>query len=262
MAARAIWKGVVRFDPVAVPVKLYSAVQDRNIHFRLLHDQDMAPVTQKMINPDSGDEVPRDRIRKGAPVGSGRYVILTEEELAGIEPAASREIHITQFVPPSEINHQWYVRPYYLGPDGDDEAYWALATALAQEGREGVARWVMRKSSYIGALRAVGDYLMLITLRHAEEVVDPGELELPSGRKPSANETKMARQLVAALEEPFDPAAWKDEYRARVMDLVRRKAAGQKIELPRPAKRKKPADSLLATLEASVKAASREKVHA
>jgi DNA end-binding protein Ku len=96
--------------------------------------------------------------------------MLDDDELAELEPEASRDIEITSFVAADAITHQWYDRPYFLGPDGADENYFALAAAL-EEGRQGVARWVMRNKEYVGALRAERWHLMLMTLRHAGEVV-------------------------------------------------------------------------------------------
>ncbi|HUH12073.1 MAG TPA: Ku protein [Longimicrobiales bacterium] len=127
--ARAIWKAKIRFGGVEVPVKLYSAVRDRGVHFRLLHRKDRVPVKQRMVDPESGEVVAYEDIRRGYETGQGTFVILDEEELAQAEPEPSREIEITRFVPPEQINHQWYERPYFLGPDEDAEAYAALAVA-------------------------------------------------------------------------------------------------------------------------------------
>src|SRR5918996_2055187 len=97
-----------------------------------------------MIDPDSGDEVPNEEIQKGYEIEPGRYVILTAEDLEKLQPPPSRDIEIVEFVPPEKISQQWYERPYYLGPDGDEKAYFALAEALAKREREGIAHWVMR----------------------------------------------------------------------------------------------------------------------
>ncbi len=132
MAARAIWKGIVKIGSAKVPVKLYSAVTDRTVRFHVLDDRSKMRIKQHMINPDSGDEVPTEEIQKGYELEPGRFVILTEEDLKSIEPEPSREIEIGEFVPPGQISQQWYQRPYYLGPDGDQKAYFALAEALKE----------------------------------------------------------------------------------------------------------------------------------
>src|SRR6476660_8718465 len=155
MAARAIWKGNLKLNATKVPVKLYSAVQDRTVRFHVLEEKSKTRVKQHMVEPDSGKEVPAEEIQKGFEVQPGTFVILDKEELAQLEPEASREIEITQFVPPSQIPPEYFDRPYYLGPDGDQAAYFALAEALQKKEREGVVRWVMRKQPYVGAIRSV-----------------------------------------------------------------------------------------------------------
>jgi DNA end-binding protein Ku len=256
--ARAIWKGVIRFGDVAAPVKLYSAVQDRGVSFRMLDEETLHPVKQRMVNPVTGDVVPYDRIRRGYEVEEGVFVILDDEELDAVQPEKSRDIEVTRFLDPAVINHQWYDRPYHLGPDEDAEAYWALAAALDEAGVEGVARWAMRNKEYVGALRVEDGHLVLITLRRADEVIDASALEPPRGRAPEPQELKMAEQLVAALEDDFDPTAYRDEYRDRVLELVEAKAEGQTIEFRQPEKRRAAGD-LAASLEASLEAVKERK---
>src|SRR5688572_28549599 len=127
MAARAIWKGELKIGTGKVPVKLYSGVVDRTVHFNILDDRQLMRVKQHMVSPDTGEEVASEEIQKGYEVEPGRFVILTAEELEALEPEPSRDIEITEFVPPEAISQQWYERPYYLGPDGDTKAYFALA---------------------------------------------------------------------------------------------------------------------------------------
>src|SRR6266508_3555855 len=176
MAARAIWKGDLKLDSTKVPVKLYSAVQNQTVRFHILDERSKTPVKQHMVDPDSNEEVSPEEIQKGFEVEPGTFVVLNEEELESLEPEPSREIEITQFVPPAEIAPEFYDRPYYLGPDGDQAAYFALAGALRNKEKEGVARWVMRKQPYVGALRVEGDHLVLFTLRNAEEVLSAKDL--------------------------------------------------------------------------------------
>ncbi len=238
MAARAIWKASICFGAVDVPVKLYSAVQDRAVHFRLLDAKRHEPVKQHMVDPDTGKVVDAADIRRAYPTDEGDMVILDEEDLAGVVPEPSREIQVTRFVPPEEITHQWYDRPYFLGPDEQDDAYFALAAALRKRNVEGVAHWTMRNKQYVGALRAEGDYLMLITLRHAGEVVPASALPAPTGRELDEREIAMAKQLVKAMEDPFDITQYHDEYRERVVELMEAKAAGKVVKFPRAAIRK------------------------
>jgi len=253
MAARAIWKGELTIGSTRIPVKLYSGVTDRTVRFHILDDRHLKRVKQHMINPDTGDEVKSEEIQKGFELEPGKFVLLTDEELAALEPEPSREIEITEFVPPESIDQQWYERPYYLAPDGDVKAYFALVEALKNRNREGVAHWVMRNKPYVGALRAEGDYLLLFTLRKAEEVISARELPKPAGRAPTQKELAMAKQLVSLLEGEFTAADYKDEYRERVMEFIERKAKGKAPRL-RAVKAKRGTSSLDSVLEKSIQA--------
>lgn len=252
MTARAIWKGVIKAGSTELPVKLYSAVTERTIHFRLLHKTDKAPVRQKMVNPETSEEVPYEAARKAYPTGRGRLVLLDEEELESLVPKESRDIKISRFVDPSDIDHRWYERPYYLGPDGNTAAYFALAEAMQRTKKEAVAHWVMRKKRYIGSLVPEGGYLTLITLRNAEEVIDADALKAPEGRPLEKRELAMAEQLVDALTDHFNPAAWRDEYRARVMELIETRARGGRVQLKVFRPRTTKEDKLASALEASL----------
>lgn len=258
MAARAIWKGKLKIGGSGIPVKLYSGVTDRTVRFHILDDKHLLRVKQHMINPDSGDEVSSQEIQKGYELEPGRFVLLTEEDLASLEPEPSREIEIAEFVPPQAISQQWYERPYYLGPDGDVKAYFALAEALSNREREGIAHWVMRNKSYVGALRAEGDYLVLVTLRNAEEVISAKDLPKPAGREPSQKELQMAKQLVGMLEGEFNAKDFKDEYRERVMEFIEHKAKGKAPRL-RAVKTKRKPSSLDSVLQKSLQALKKEK---
>jgi DNA end-binding protein Ku len=256
VAARAIWKGVLKIGTNKVPVKLYSAVQDRSVHFHILDTSTKQPIKQRMVDPQNDQEVPNDKIQRGLELDPGTFVVIEEDELTRLEPKASREIEIRRFVPPARINHQWYERPYYLGPDGQESEYFAFAKALEGKEREGVARWVMRDKQYIGALNVKDGYLVLITLRHADEVISSKELPKPSGRALDEKEIRMAEQLVAALEDEFRPEEYHDEYRERVMQFIEAKAKGRRPKLA-PIREKRTTPSLMDALSASLKRAKR-----
>lgn len=258
MAARAIWKGELKLGTARIPVKLYSAVIDRTVHFHILDEKHLMRVKQHMVSPDSGDEVATEEIQKGYEIEPGRFVVVTNEELEQLEPEPSREIEIAEFVPPEAISQQWYERPYYLAPDGDEKAYFALVEALKNRNREGIAHWVMRKKHYVGALRAEGDYLVLVTLRNAEEVISARDLPKPAGRAPTQKELNMAKQLIGMLEDEFNAADYKDEYRERVMEFIEKKAKGKAPRLHAVKTRRKPS-SLDSVLEKSLQALRKEK---
>lgn len=259
MAARAIWKGVIKARGFEVPIRLYSAVEDRDVHFRLLHAKDKTPVHQLMIDAETGKAVPSERIRRGLEVEPGVFVLLDPEELEELEPESSRDVEVTRFVEADAIPVQYYDRPYWVGPDGDTGAYFALADALGRKGKHGIVRWTMRKKRYTGALHSDGEHLALIVLRHAEEVVASTELSAPAGRELQSAERKMAEQLVAALEGPFDPEEFHDELRERVLELVERKAKGRKPRLERRVEPKPAARSLENALQASLEEARERK---
>lgn len=258
MAARAIWKGEIKFGTIKVPVKLYSAVQDHDVHFRLLHDKDKQPVQQQMVNPETGDVVPSERIRKAYDDGDV-LVILDDEELEALEPEPSREIEVTRFVDREDITEQWYDRPYYLGPDNSTGAYFALNEALTNQGKHGVARWVMRNREYVGALVPEGDYLLLVTLRSADEVILADSLEPPAGRAPDARELKLAEQLVSSLESDFDPEEFRDEYRDRLVEFLEKKAKGRAPTIRKLRPKRESKKDLETMLEASLKAMKKER---
>jgi len=136
MAARAIWKGQLKIGSTKIPVKLYSAVADKTVRFHVLDDSAQMRVKQHMVNPDTGEEVSDQKIQKGYEIEPGRFVLVTDEELESLEPKPSRDIEIAEFVPPEAISQQWFERPYYLGPDGDQKEYFALAEALENRKRE------------------------------------------------------------------------------------------------------------------------------
>jgi DNA end-binding protein Ku len=258
MSARAIWKGELKVNSTEVPVKLYAALKDQKVRFHILEQRSKTRVKQHMINPDSGEEVPREQIQKGFEVEPGTFVLLDDKELERIEPKPAREIEIKHFVPAQAIAPEFYDRPYYLGPDGDQAAYFAFAEALRKQNREGVAHWVMRKQPYVGALRAEGDYLMLFTLRSPEEVLSAKDLPRPAGRAPDKKELGMARQLVEMLKGEFNPKDYQDEYRQRVMEFVEKKAKGRVPKL-RLVKSKRRAASLDKVLSKSIEALKKQK---
>jgi DNA end-binding protein Ku len=260
MAARAIWKGNLTFGSVSVPVKFYAAVEDRTVHFRLLHEKDKTPVARQMVHPGTGEPVPREEMRRGyVDEERGAVVLLEERELEELEPNAGREVSVRGFLDAGRIGPAWYDRPYYLGPDGNARAYRALAEALERSGKEGFCRWTMRRKTYIGALRAENGLLEMITLRFAAEVIDASRLPRPEGRELSRKERDMARQLVGTLAGDFDPEAYRDEYRERVLALIRTKARGGRVRLKKPEERKAEVIPLSDALKKSIQQAGKGK---
>jgi len=249
-----MWKGVLRVGDSSVPVKLFSALESPDIHFRLLHSKDLTPVVQALVDPDTDNVVPFEQTRRGYVGPEGEMVILKPDELTPLTPEASRDIRLTRFIPSDAIDPQQYDRPYYLGPDRSDKAYYALATALERSGLEGIAHWVMRKKEYVGALRVREGNLVLASLRHAGEVVPVSSLEMPSGPALDQKELDMAKQLMGMLEADFEPDEYRDEYRDQVLALIDSKKHGRKPKLKVVAPRAR-TDDLTAALSASLRAA-------
>jgi DNA end-binding protein Ku len=251
-----MWQGKLSVQKHEFPVKLYSAVQDRQIHFHLLHNRDRTRVQQRMVDANTEEPVAPDDMRKAFEAEPGLFVEITPEEIEQRVPEASREIKISRFVPRHAIEPQLFDRPYYLGPgEASEPDYFALAEALRRKDRAGIASWVMRKHSYVGALINQQGYLMLITLRHADEVIPVSQLEPPQGRLMAANEKEMAEKLIEALSRDFQPEAYRDEYQERIQELIDAKRTGKKLK-PKRAPRRRREASLADSLRASLKQAS------
>jgi DNA end-binding protein Ku len=254
-----MWKGVIELGKHSVNVKLYAAVEDRSVHFRMLHKKDRAPVEQRIVRKDNGRNVGSEDVRKAFALNNDTAVILQPEDLDALAPPESRDIHLCRFVAPEILGDQWYDRPYYLGPDGDADNYFALAQALEDSNLIGIARWVMRKKRYVGALSSIDGYLAISTMRRADQVLKFEGIEPAKGAAPLPNELKLAEQLVSSIESDFDPQLWHNEYRERLCKLIKAKARGEKLE-PVRIKKAAPQASLAASLKASIAAAREKKV--
>jgi DNA end-binding protein Ku len=253
--ARSIWNGTIVFGLVAVPIKVYSATESKTVHFHEVHAKDGARIEHRRICPKHRGqfEVDYDDIVKGYEVSKGKWVELTDDEIAAAAGSQSRRLEIDHFVPVEDVDPVFYERAYYLGAqDKGRYAYALLHAALEHAGRAGVGRWIFHNREQTVLLRPHGDVLAIHTMRFADEIVGPADFELGRvRRKPTEREIKMAAALVDGLHTDFDPADYKDSYRGDVLELVKRKAAGKNIELPAE-EEPEAADDLLAALEASL----------
>jgi DNA end-binding protein Ku len=250
---KSIWNGTITFGLVAVPIKVYSATESKTVHFREVHAKDGSRIEHRRIRSNDGKEVDYDDVVKGYEVSKGKWVELTDDEVAAAAGSQSKRLDVDHFVPAEEIDPDHYERTYYLGAgDKGKPAYALLYAALEKAGRAGVGRWVFHNRERTVVIRPLDDVLALHTMRFADELVDPGELELGRVRKkPSEREIKMASQLVDGLHTKFDAGDYEDTYRQDVLDVIKRKAAGKNIEPPEEAEPDR-ADDLLAALEASL----------
>jgi DNA end-binding protein Ku len=256
--ARAIWSGSISFGLLNVPVKLYSAVSKQTIRFRELREGDGSRIRHKRVAEEDGKEVPYEKIVKGYEVTPDQYVIITKDELEEIDPKKTRAIEIKDFVDLDDIDPIYFEHPYYLGPDkGAEKAYALLTKAMRDERKVAVARFVLRNKEHLAAIRPLDDVLTLTTMRFADEVVPPEQLEVETadGRKLEKAEVDMAKQLIGSLSTDFEAGKYRDEYREELLGLLERKAQGEKIvtqpsEEPKPTK----APDLMAALEESLAA--------
>jgi DNA end-binding protein Ku len=255
--ARAIWSGSISFGLLNVPVKLYSAVSKQTIRFRELREGDGSRIKHKRVAEEDGEEVPYEKIVKGYEVTPEQFVIITRDELEEIDPKKTRAIEIKDFVDLDDIDPIYFENPYYLGPDkGAEKAYALLAQAMREEHKVAVARFVLRNKEHLAAIRPMDGVLTLTTMRFADEVVPPDQLdgvELGNGQKLDKREVEMAKELIDSLSGEFDAESYRDEYREELLALIERKAQGKEIvaqpsEEPKPTK----APDLMAALEESL----------
>jgi DNA end-binding protein Ku len=253
MPPRSIWNGTIAFGLVAVPVKVHSATESHTVHFREVHAKDAGKIEHRRICPKDGKTVGKDEIVLGYQVSARKWVELGDEEIAAAAGTQTRRIEIDHFVPAGDIDPVFYDKAYYLGAqDEGRDAYALLHAALEKAGRAGVGQWIFHNRERTVVVRPFEDVLSMHTMRFADEIVDPGEFDLPRiSKKPTPQEIKMATSLVDGLHGPFEPDAYEDSYRDAVLKLVEAKAAGKNIELPEP-EEAEAADDLLAQLEASL----------
>jgi DNA end-binding protein Ku len=251
---RSIWNGTIAFGLVSVPIKVYSATESKTVHFREVHAKDGSRIEHRRICPKHPKTpVDYDDIVKGYSVGRGKWVELTDDEIAAAAGSRSKRLEIDHFVPAGEIAPEFYERTYYLGAqDKSNDAYALLHAALERSERAGVGRWVFHNRERTVAVRTLGDVLALHTMRFHDELVDPGDFDLGRvKKKPSEREIKMASALIDGLYADFDPADYTDSYREDVLKVVKAKAQGKNIEPPAD-EEPDGAGDLLAALEASL----------
>lgn len=263
--ARAIWSGSISFGLLNVPVKLYSAVARRSIGLREIRESDGARIRHRRVAEGTDEEVPYEKIVKAFELSKDQYVPLAKEELEALAPEKSRAIEVQDFVDLEEIDPIYFDSPYYLGPaDGAERAYSLLARAMEGSGKIAVARFVFRNKEHLAAIRPADGVLTLTTMRFADEVVPPSELDdvLPAEQpKVEKREVEMAEQLIDSLTRQFDPAAYRDEYREQLLALIERKAEGKDVLAAPEAAEPEPtkAPDLMAALEQSIAAVQGER---
>jgi DNA end-binding protein Ku len=225
---RLLWKGALNFGLVHAPVALYPATRRDDVDFDLLDRRTFEPVGYKRINKESGEDIDKDDVVKGYQYETGRYVILSDDEIreAGMRP--DHTVDILGFVEAQEIPFLQFETPYYLEPGaGGEKVYALLREALGRTGKAGIVRIVIQTRQRLAALISYGPLLVLNTLRYASEVRPFDELNLPRVDPQAAGisdkELAIAMQLLDSMTEPWEPAKYRDTFRDDIMALVARK---------------------------------------
>ncbi|HWH94270.1 MAG TPA: Ku protein [Baekduia sp.] len=232
---RSLWTGSLSFGLVNVPVALYSAARDQDLHFHQLHEPDGARIETRRFCAKEDVEVAYEDIGHGYELDSGKQVVLTDEDLDAVAPRKTRTIDIESFVDDAEIDPIRFDHPYWLVPTGDSEgprrAYRLLVDAMGDAGRVALGRFVLRTKEYLVAVRVRDGLLALTTMLFADEI-RPTKGIGPGGRKPDDKAVDQAVKLIEALSDDFDPGAFEDEYRKRLRKVVKDKEKGGTIEAP------------------------------
>ena len=228
--ARAIWSGVISFGLVSVPVRMFTATSSKELRFHFLDRRDMAPIGYDKVNKETGESVDPDDIVRGFEVDKGRFVELTEEDIDRLDIELTHAIDICDFVSIDEIDPIYFRKAYYLLPqDGAEKPYRLLVKALEETGRVAIAKVVIRNKQHLAAIRPVEGTLVLETMYYADEVRQPEQAPRPQVREP---EVEMAKTLIENLAAKWDPGKYHDRYRSELLDLLQKKAKGQKLPEP------------------------------
>jgi DNA end-binding protein Ku len=256
---RAIWSGSIGFGLVNVPVKLFTAVEEKGVQFHQFQEGTKSRVRNKRVNEKSGKEVPFEKVVKGYEVKKDRFVMLTPDELESVEPGRTRTIEIEDFVELDEVDPIFYDKTYYLAPadDAGKRPYALLLDAMQRANKIAIGRFVMRTKQYLCTVRPGDNVLLLETMHFADEIRDAKDLDnLPGRIKLTDKERRIAKQLIDSLESEWEPEKYHDTYREAVLDLIKRKGKGEEIDIERPEREDEgKVVDLMAALEASVKEA-------
>lgn len=231
MPLRPLRNATISFGLVSIPVRFYTATKSEDIHFNLLHESCGTRVQRKWWCPHHEKIVDSDELIRGYAISKGKYVTFTDEEIDTLETDDNRALEITEFVDLHEIDPLFFEKAYFLGPSpGGGKTYRLLSQAMKKQDKVAVARWVAAGREHLVVLRPYEKGLVLHTMFYADEVRDFGAIDLESSPA-SEKEVKLAEMLIDELtEKKFDPLAFKDEYRQRLLTRIRAKSKGKAIE--------------------------------
>jgi DNA end-binding protein Ku len=256
-----MWKGAIQFGLVTIPVKLYVATESRaGVSFNMLHADDLSRIQMKIFCPVEEEIIPRSDTVKGYEYAPDKYVVITDEDLEKLPLKTVRSIEIEQFVDAGEAEAQtkFVKQAYYVEADRvGRKAFALLKDVLQDKGLTAICKIVIRDREVLAALDPFESTMLLSTLYWPDEIRALGELDLPEEEpelKPA--ERKMAAQLIEAMTGEFDPAAYRDEYREALMQVIESKIEGRETVEVEPAEEPTKLVDLMAALQASVNAAT------
>jgi DNA end-binding protein Ku len=257
---RSIWKGAISFGLVTIPVKLYSATEQKDVTFHQVHRADGGRIKYKRVCQADGEEVPYADIAKGYELSSGEIVVLTDDDFAGLPLSTSRRIDVLQFTPAEQIDPIYFAKTYYLEPDAQGaKPYVLLRDALERSGQVAIVKVALRQRESLATLRVREGIFVLETMLWPDEVRVADFPFLEEDVEVRPQELKMAESLIETMVADFDPAEYKDAYREALQEVIEAKVAGREVVAPEVSAEPGPAVDLMAALRASVDAAKKER---
>jgi Ku protein len=255
---RSIWKGAISFGLVTIPVKVYSATEQRDVSFHQVHREDGGRIKYKRVCTVDGEEIPYSDIAKGFELPSGEMVVLTDEDFADLPLSTSRRIDVLQFVEESEVDPIYFAKAYYLEPDTQGaKPYVLLRDALERSDQVAIVKVALRQRESLATLRVRDGVFVLETMLWPDEVRAPDFPFLEEDIEVRKQELSMATSLIESMQGEFDPAEYKDAYREALQAVIDAKIEGREVTRPEEAAEEEPAADLLSALRASVEAAKK-----
>ena len=255
---RAIWSGTISFGLVNVPVRMYSAIDEQDLHFHLIHEPDGGRIGYQKFCKKEEKLVPDDEIVKAFEVKKDKLVVLTDEDFEAVKTEGVKTIEISDFVPYDEIDPIYFDQTYFLGPqDGSEKVYALLREAMERTGLAAIGKYVMRDRQHLGFLRVREGVISLEKMFFHDEIRPADDLA-PGKRKVPKAELDLATALIKQFTGKFEPKKYEDTYRDALLAIIKAKQKGETITAAPVEEDEEPTD-LLAALKASVDAAKKSK---
>jgi len=258
MTPRSMWKGALGFGMVAIPVKLYSATEERAVHFNQLHKDCQTRIQMPRFCPTCDRKVEQAELIKGYPVGDNQYVLMEEADFTSLPVKSLKSIDVVAFVEGDQIDPRHYNKPYFLAPeDAGVKAFSLFLQAMAKVNMVGICKLGYREREHLATIRAFGGVILLQTLYYADELRNPDEMA-PKLADVSDKEMEMAITLLQTLQTPnANLGQYEDEYRTALLDRIQAKLNGTPITVAETAKEEPQmdlVDALMASINAEKKA--------